>query len=168
MRDVALLWLAVAGSSVLGPTSLAASRPCYELPEAGRHLNQDVCVHAHVYDVIELADGTRFLDVCSPETSDAACHFTIISLRQDRNEVGGLEPLRGQEIEIRGTVHSFAERSGIILSHARQLHGGAEKFRPNPALLKGFSAADSKSAFDDPAFRSGGHHRASTGSPPQN
>jgi hypothetical protein len=87
-----------------------------------------VCIHAHVYDVIELADGTRFLDVCSPETSDAACHFTIVSLRQDNKEVGSLEVLRGQEIEIRGTVHSFAERAGIILSHQRQLHGGAEKF----------------------------------------
>ncbi len=56
--------------------------------QAGQHLNQDVCIRAHVYEVIELADGTRFLDVCSPETSDAACHFTIVSLREDRKEVG--------------------------------------------------------------------------------
>ncbi len=140
----------------------AASRPCYGTLEAGQHLNQDVCISAHVYDVIELADGTRFLDVCSPETSDAACHFTVISLRQDRQEVGVLDGLRSQQIEIRGTVHSFADRAGIVLSHARQLHGGAEKFRPNPALMKGFSAADGKSAFDDPAFKSGGHHHSSS------
>jgi len=70
--------------------------------------------------------------------------------------------LSGQEIEIRGTIHSFVGRSGIILSEARQLHGGAEKFRPNPALIKGFSAADGKSAFDDPAFKSGGHHHKSS------
>jgi hypothetical protein len=115
-----------------------------------------------VYDVIDLADGTRFLDVCSPETSDEACHFTIISLRQDREDVGSLQDLRGRQIEIRGVVHSFSGRAGIILSAARQLHGGAEKFRPNPALIKGFSAADGKSAFDDPAFKSGGHHHSSS------
>jgi hypothetical protein len=108
--------------------------------------------------VIELADGTRFLDVCSPETADEACHFTVISLRQDSKDVGALQTLSGQQIEIRGTVHSFVGRSGIILSESRQLHGGAEKFRPNPTLMKGFSAADGKSAFEDPAFRSGGHH----------
>jgi hypothetical protein len=135
-----------------------ASRPCYGPLEAGRHLNQDVCIHAHVYEVIELADGTRFLDVCSPETPDEGCRFTVISLREDRKQVGNLDSLRSQEIDIRGTVHSFAERAGIILSERRQLHGGAEKFHPNPALLKGFSAADGKSAFDDPAFKSGGHH----------
>lgn len=161
MRRVAFFWLAVAGGALSLPAT-AALKPCVEMAEAPRHLNQDVCVRAHVYDVIELADGTRFLDVCSPETSDAACHFTIISLRQDRKEVGSLDSLRGQDVEIRGTVHSFADRAGIVLSHERQLHGGAEKFRPNPALLKGFSAADGKSAFDDPAFKSGGHHHKSS------
>lgn len=164
MRQMAFLWLAVAGSGLSLPASAATAKPCFDMLQAGQHLNQDVCIHAHVYDVIELTDGTRFLDVCSPETTDAACHFTVISLRQDRKEVGGLDGLRGNEIEIRGTVHSFADRAGIVLSNERQLHGGAEKFRPNPALMKGFSAADSKSAFDDPAFKSGGHRHKS--SPP--
>jgi hypothetical protein len=162
MRHVAFLWLAVAGSGVPSLSAAAAVKPCFDMLQAGQHLNQDVCIRAHVYDVIELADGTRFLDVCSPETSDAACHFTIVSLRQDRKEVGSLEMLGGQEIKIRGTVHSFAGRAGIILSHQRQLHGGAEKFHPNPALIKGFSAADGKSAFDDPAFKSGGHRHKSS------
>jgi len=157
MRQMAFLWLAVAGWSVYPLRLAAAVKPCFDMLQAGQHLNHDVCIHAHVYDVIELADGTRFLDVCSPETSDAACHFTVISLRQDRKEVGSLDSLRGQEIDI-----SLADRAGIVLSHERQLHGGTEKFRPNPALMKGFSAADSKSAFDDPAFKSGGHrHKAS-------
>ena len=166
MRHKAFFWIAVAGSSVPCWSVAGAAKPCFDMLEAGRHLNQDVCISAHVYDVIELADGTRFLDVCSPETSDAACHFTVISLRQDRKEVGDLEALRDREIDIRGTVHSFADRSGIILSEARQLHGGAEKFHPNPALLNGFSAADGKSAFADPAFKSGGHHHKSTATPP--
>jgi hypothetical protein len=165
MRQMAFLWLAVAGGSVSLQASAATARPCFDMLQAGQHLNQDVCIHAHVYDVIELADGTRFLDVCSPDISDAACHFTIISLRQDREEVGSLDSLRGQEIDVRGTIHSLADRAGIILSHERQLHGGAEKFRPNPALLKGFSAADGKSAFDDPAFKSGGHRHKSSAAP---
>jgi hypothetical protein len=159
MRHQAFFWLAVAFSAAPGQ---AVSKPCFAIAEAAQHLNRDVCLSAHVYDVIELADGTRFLDVCSPETSDEACHFTIISLRQDRKEVGSLQELRGQQIEIRGVVHSFSGRAGIILSAPRQLHGGAEKFRPNPALMKGFSAADGKSAFDDPAFKSGGHKHSSS------
>lgn len=157
----AFFWLAVAGSGVPAGTCLAAVKPCLAIAEATQHLNQDVCLSAHVYDVIDLADGTRFLDVCSPDTSDEACHFTIISLRQDRKDVGSLQDLRGQEIQIRGVVHSFSGRTGIILSAARQLHGGPEKFRPNPALIQGFSAADGKSAFDDPAFKSGGHRHSS-------
>jgi hypothetical protein len=161
MRKIALLWSAVGGIGMASLTASATARPCYDFPQASQHLNQDVCIRAHVYDVVELADGTRFLDVCSPETTDAACHFTIVSLSQDRRDVGSLEPLRDRQIEIRGTVHSFADRAGIILSNQRQLRGGPEKFRPNPALMKGFSAADSKSAFDDPAFRSGGHHHKS-------
>jgi hypothetical protein len=165
MRQVAFLWLAVAGWGAHLPRAAAAGQPSFDMLQAGQHLNQDVCIHAHVYDVIQLADGTRFLDVCSPETTDAACHFTVVSLRQDQKEVGSLDSLRGQEINVRGTIHSFADRAGIILSHERQLHGGSEKFRPNPALMKGFSAADGKSAFDDPAFRSGGHRRKSSAAP---
>ncbi len=165
MRLVALFWLAAAGWGGAWPALAATAKPCLDMSQAGRHLNQDVCIHAHVYDVIQLADGTRFLDVCSPETPDAACRFTVISLRQDQKEVGSLESLRGQEIDVRGTIHSLADRAGIILSHERQLHGGAEKFRPNPALLKGFSAADGKSAFEDPAFKSGGHRSKTSAAP---
>ena len=35
-------------------------------------VNKDVCVTAHVYDVVQLPDGTRFLDVCTPDTTDVA------------------------------------------------------------------------------------------------
>jgi hypothetical protein len=37
------------------------------------------------------------------------------------------------------------------------LHGGGEKFHPNPALLAGFSAGQSKTPIHDPAL-SGNHH----------
>jgi hypothetical protein len=140
-------------------TMLSAARTCYTPEDALSHQNKDVCVAVHVYDVVELADGTRFLDVCSPETSDAQCRFTVMSLNGDRRDVGELSQYRQQDIQIRGVVRPYAGRSEIILSHARQFHGGGEKFRPNPALIKGFSAEDSKPAVNDPALRSG-HHRS--------
>lgn len=125
--------------------------------EALAHQNKDVCVAAHVYDVVELADGTRFLDVCGPEMSDDMCRFTVMSANADRKTVGDLGQYREQDIQIRGVVRPFAGRAEILLSDARQFHGGAEKFRPNPALLHGFSAEDGRTAFVDPALKSGKH-----------
>lgn len=138
-------------------TALVAARTCYKPEEALTHQNKDVCVSAHVYDVVELSDGTRFLDLCSPETSDAQCRFTIMSMSTDRKTVGDLYQYRLQDIQVRGVVHPFAGRGEIILSDARQFHGGGEKFRPNPALIKGFSAETGKPAVNDPALKSGHH-----------
>jgi hypothetical protein len=135
----------------------AAPRVCHAATDAARYTGKDVCIAAHIYDVVELRDGTRFLDTCSPQTSDADCRFTIASLPQDRREAGNLDSLRGRDIELRGTIHSVNQRSLIYLSNARQLHGGAEKFRPNPALLRGFSAEDGKAPVHDPAL-SGNRH----------
>jgi hypothetical protein len=143
----------------LCPATILAAHSCYKTEDAVEHQNKDVCITAHVYDVVELSDGTRFLDVCSAETPDEQCRFTIMSMSVDRKDVGDLSQYRQQDIEIRGVIRPFEGRSEIILSHARQFRGGAEKFHPNPALLKGFSAEDSKTAFSDPAQRSG-HHRS--------
>ena len=137
--------------------TLMAEKTCYTPDEALAHANKDVCVAAHVYDVVELSDGTRFLDVCSPETSDEKCRFTILSTNADRKSVGDLSQYRQQDIRIRGTVRPYDGRAEILLSDARQFHGGAEKFRPNPALLHGFSAEDGRTAFVDPAMKSGRH-----------
>ena len=140
-------------------TALIAVRTCYSPEEALTHQNKDVCIAAHVYDVVELSDGTRFLDLCSPETSDEDCRFTVMSLNSDRKEVGDLDQYREKNIELRGVVHAYRGRGEILLSHARQFHDGAEKFHPNPALLHGFSAENGKPAINDPAMRSG-HHRS--------
>ncbi len=140
---------------LLLPASLAAARPCYTPEQAISHQNKDVCITAHIYDVVELEDGTRFLDVCSPATPDTACRFSIVSPREDRGEVGDLKPYREQDIHIRGTVRPFAGRSEIVLSHVRQFHGGPEKFRPNPSLLPRFSSENGKAPINDPALRAG-------------
>ena len=144
--------------SVLSSLGLpAAARSCHPASEAARYEGKDICVTAHVYDIARLRDGTRLLDTCSPETSDQDCRFTIASLPEDTRDVGDLNPLRGKDIELRGTVHSVNDRSLMYLSSARQLHGGAEKFHPNPALLAGFSAEQSKAPVHDPSL-SGNHH----------
>lgn len=138
-------------------TLLAATKPCHSTTDASSYSGKDVCIAAHVYDIAELRDGTRFLDTCSPDTSDDACRFTVASLPEDTREVGDLRALVGKDIELRGIVHSVNERSLIYLSNERQLHGGAEKFRPNPALLAGFNAEQGKPPVHDPSL-SGNHH----------
>ncbi len=135
----------------------AQARHCHSATEAASYPGKDVCINAHVYDIAQLSDGTRFLDTCSPDTSDEACRFTIASLPEDTRDVGDVAALRGQDIQLRGIVHSVNDRSIIYLSSARQLHGGPEKFHPSPALVTGFSAESHKAPLHDPAL-SGNHH----------
>jgi hypothetical protein len=123
-------------------------------------LNKDVCVSAHIYDVVELPDGTRFLDVCSPQTPDDQCRFTVVSLPEDRGEVGELKKYRDADVEIRGIVQPMRGRAGMVLSHARQFYGGPPKFRPNPLLARGFSADEDRGPVHDPNLHSQGGRRA--------
>jgi hypothetical protein len=132
---------------------------CIPADEAAKLANKDVCVEAHIYDVVEMADGTRFLDVCSPDTPDAKCPFTIVSLREDREQVGELRSYRNADVHIRGIVQSMSGRSGMLLSHTRQFHGGPPKFRPNPKLLHGFTGEQNRPPIADPNLRSHGGHR---------
>ncbi len=123
-------------------------------------INQDVCVAAHIYQVVQLADGTSFLDVCPATIPDAGCRFILLSLPADREEVGDLRRLAGMDIQLRGTLRPMHGRMGIYLTHARQLQGGPEKFRPNPRLLRDFDAASDHLAVRDPNLRPSGHHRS--------
>jgi hypothetical protein len=135
-------------------------KPCVTAEEATKLVNKDVCVTAHIYEVVELPDGTRFLDVCAPETPDAQCHFTIVSLPEDRDDVGELRKYRDMDVQVRGIVRPMHGRAGMMLSHARQFYGGPPKFKPNPRLLRGFTADESRSPVNDPNLRSQGGHRA--------
>ncbi len=136
------------------------SKPCITADEASKLVNKDVCVTAHVFDVVELSNGTRFLDVCTPETSDDACRFTIVSLREDRDDVGELRKYKDMNVHIRGTVQPMHGRSGMMLSNARQFYGGPPKFKPNPRLAHGFNAEDTRPPVSDPNLRSQGGRRA--------
>jgi hypothetical protein len=123
-------------------------------------VNKDVCVSAHVYDVVQLPNGTRFLDVCAPEITDDKCRFTVMSLWADRDTVGELTKYRDMDVRIRGIVQPMHGRAGMVLSHARQFSGGPPKFKPNPMLAKGFNAEQERPAVNDPNLRSQGGRRA--------
>jgi len=122
-------------------------------------LNKDICVSAHVYEVVELFDGTRFLDVCPPDTPDEHCHFTIISFGEDRNAVGELRKYRDIGVRMRGIVRGMHGRAGIVLSHVRQFYGGPPRFKPNPRLARSFSGEQERPPIADPNLRSHGGHR---------
>src|ERR1035441_3958164 len=83
-----------------------AGQTCLSAVEATSHTNHDICLNAHVFNVIELADGTRFLDVCPPETSDQDCRFTVVSKKEDRNDVGDLRRFRDQDVHVRSEEHT--------------------------------------------------------------
>ena len=138
----------------------AKQKPCVTADEATRLVDKDVCVTAHVYDVVQLPDGTRYLDVCAPETPDEQCRFTIVSLEEDREEVGELHKYRNMNVQVRGIVRPMHGRAGMLLSHARQFNGGPPKFKPNPKLARGFTADQSRPPLYDPNLRSQGGRRA--------
>ena len=138
----------------------AKPKPCVPADQAAQMLNKDICISAHIYDVVQLPDGTRFLDVCSPQTPDDQCRFTVISLPEDREEVGELRKYRDADVEIRGIVQPMHGRAGMVLSHSRQFYGGPPKFKPNPLLARGFTAEQERPPINDPNLRSQGGHRA--------
>ena len=138
----------------------AVPRPCVPADQASKMLNKDVCITAHIYDVVQLPDGTRFLDVCTPQTPDDACRFTIISLWEDRDEVGELRKYRDMDVQVRGIVRPMHGRAGMVLSHARQFYGGPPRFKPNPRLIHGFTADQARPPVNDPNLRNQGAARS--------
>jgi len=155
MKSIVLLIVLVPSLALAGQ-----QKPCVTADEATKLVNKDVCVSAHIYDVVELPDGTRFLDVCTPDTPDEKCRFTIVSLWEDREEVGELRKYRDMNVQVRGIVRPMHGRAGMVLSHARQFYGGPPKFKPNPRLAHGFNAEQGRPPLYDPNLRAQGGRRA--------
>lgn len=153
-------WLAVLITCAFAARCGAKPRPCVTADQAAKMLNKDICVSAHIYEIVELADGTRFLDVCSPDTPDDKCRFTIMSLWEDRDTVGELKKYRDTNVQLRGIVRPMHGRAGMMLSHARQFYGGPPKFKPNPLLAHGFNAEQERPPIYDPNLRSQDGRRA--------
>jgi len=122
-----------------GMALAASQKPCIPADQASKLVNKDVCVSAHIYDVVQLPDGTRFLDVCSPQTPDDACRFTIISLWEDHETAGELRKYRDMDVQVRGIVQPMHGRAGMVLS---------------------FNADQSSPPINDPNLRSQGAGRA--------
>jgi hypothetical protein len=135
MRFSALFILSALLPAVIAQAGVPACSPA----EDSLHASTDACVTGHVFDIVTVAGGTRFLDLCSPDTPDNACHFSIVSYRKDSRQVGNLESLRGKDISIRGALLSHDQRLVLILSDQRQLHGGAPRFTPDARLVHGLS-----------------------------
>ncbi len=161
MPSLRLVLLFLLGPLLVVTACYASPRTCYTPEEASDHPEKDICLSAHVYDVVENADGTRYLDLCKPGQADGGCRMVVVSFAADRKEVGELDTLREQDVHLRGMVHILHGQSMMLLSHARQLHDGPEKFRPNPELLSGFSASSNAMAFKDPAMSSHKSKKAS-------
>ncbi len=155
MRTLKLLSVPIA--SLLLVSSAWAKPSCITPDEALKHVHKQVCVEAHVYRIVDGSDGIHFLDVCSPQTSDADCHFFLMSSDEDKKSVGNLQSLVGHTIQIRGTIHTLQGRADMILSSKQQLHGGKEKFHPNPRLMRGFSAESGGHAFSTQNGTTGQH-----------
>jgi hypothetical protein len=140
--------------------------PCVPIADASQQAGatqpsgRDTCVAAHVYNVAEAKDGTRFLDVCPPDVTDADCRFLIVCLPEDRDDVGDLTKYRNADIQLRGVIRPMHGRMGMVLSHVRQFSGGPEKFRPNPRLLRGFNGQTERPPVRDPNLAASGRHRS--------
>lgn len=151
------------GSLILFAASVPAwgahPKACVSTDEASQKLNKDVCISAHVYEIVQLPDGTRFMDVCAPDTPDERCRFTIVSFREDRLDVGELRKYRDMDVQVRGIVQSMHGRAGMVLSHARQFYGGPPKFKPNPKLARGFTGEQERPPVPDPNLRTQGRGR---------
>ena len=113
-----------------------------------------------MYDVVELKDGTRFLDVCPLSMPDAECRFLMLSLYADHGEVGELRRYQNQNVLVRGVIRPMHGRMGIMISNARQFTGGPEKFRPNPKLLRGFFGQSDAMPVSDPNLTAHGRQRS--------
>lgn len=155
-----LPWLAALLLCISAAAFAKTPKQCFSADEATRMINKDVCIDVHVYDVVQLDDGTRFLDVCSPDVPDDKCRFTIVSLWEDREQVGALRQYRDRNVKIRGIVQPMHGRAEMILSHVRQFYGGPPKFKPNPLLARGFGAEQIRPAVNDPNLRHHGGRRA--------
>ncbi len=149
-------------TALLMPFPCHGAKPaaCVSAEQAAQMVNKDVCVSAHIYDVVRLADGTRFLDVCPPQMPDEQCRFTVVSFRDDYSSVGTLQKYRDMDVHIRGIVEPMRGRTGMILSHARQFNGGRPKFRPNPLLAGGFDAEESRPPGYTHNLNTEGRHRS--------
>ena len=131
----------------------ATNKPCVTAEQASKMPNKDVCVSAHIYDVVELPDGTRYLDICSPDTPDEKCIFTLMSFNEDREAVGELLKYRSEDVHVRGIVRPDAWTRRNDHQPFAPIYGGPG----SPSLIRASCMASKEAAtarpYMTPTFR---------------
>ena len=125
-------WIVVFAFAAPSLAFAGGQKPCVSADEAAKLLNKDVCISAHVYDVVQLPNGTSFLDVCTPQTPDDLCRFTIVSLWEDHGEVGELRKYKDMDVRVRGLIQPMHGRAGMVLSHVRPIQRGPAQIQAQP------------------------------------
>ena len=102
---------------------------CISIQETGQHIGETRCVTGKVIRVKVGVKGVHFLDFCEDQP---ACPFTVVVFGNDLKDVGDVRRLAGRTIEIRGALKLYDGRPEMILSHIRQITGGAAMIPPLP------------------------------------
>ncbi|MGZ4788285.1 MAG: hypothetical protein ACXVZX_07170 [Terriglobales bacterium] len=108
--------------------SAAAFSQCVSISDAPQHVGKKTCVAGKVLKVKETESGALLLHFCATD----ACPFVVRVLPQDREYVGDVFPLAGQEIEINGKIKQWSGRTEIILRDIDQLRGESAKLPSVP------------------------------------
>ncbi len=101
-----------------GAGQKAADAPCVDIRDAGKHVGEQGCVAGRVVGVATSRAGNTFLDFC-PDYRH--CPFSTVIFASDRSKFGDLESLRGQQVEIRGSITVYRSRPQIIIHDPWQI-----------------------------------------------
>ena len=127
-------------------TSLASAK-CFDFKEAPKKIGEEVCITGKVVKVSRSPrSGTTFLNFCDDYRD---CPFSVVVFPKDMADVGDVEKLEGQTIEIFGLVKDYKGQAEIVLNNSVQLKGESAKLPPAPKKLdaesKGNASAGSVS-----------------------
>jgi DNA/RNA endonuclease YhcR with UshA esterase domain len=122
-----------------------ASAKCFDFKEAPKKINEEVCITGKVVKVSRSPrSGTTFLNFCDDYRD---CPFSVVVFPKDMANVGDVEKLEGQTIEIFGLVKDYKGQAEIVLNNSVQLKGESAKIPPAPkkfdAESKGNASAGS-------------------------
>jgi hypothetical protein len=112
--------------------------PCVSHEEAAQDPNRDLCVGAHDFALVELADGMRFVDVCPADQSDDQYRFTPSSASAST----ATSQVRFHYYEV-GDLRKQREPAGQNPRHRRR---SAASYAPPMAVWESSSAMCASSA----------------------
>jgi hypothetical protein len=122
-----------------------SSAKCIDFKDAPKKIDEEVCVTGKVLKVTHSPrSGTVFLNFCEDYRD---CPFSVVIFPKDVADIGDVDKLEGQTIEIFGKIKDFKGQAEIVLKDASQLKGESGKLPPAPkkydAASKGNASAGS-------------------------